>query len=307
MAGLDQSQLKWYSKEAGLSWVLAAPGLILLLVFVIIPFAMAFILALTNQRLVPNPNLPTQFVWLRNYQRLLQDETFHQALRNNFLFALVVVPAQTILGLLLALLVNQKLRFVNVFRAIYFSPVAITTVVVSQIWGIMYFAGPEGTMNQLLHFITFGQVGPQIWLRNEYLALPALMILAIWQGVGLLMVIFLAGLQEIPTYLYEAAQIDGASRIQRFFYITLPQLHNTTLFVLVTATILAFRLFTPVDYLTKGGPFNATTTTIYLAYQHGFQQQRMGYASAITVVFFLIILVIAAVQRLGLQADRVVD
>ena len=287
--------------------MLAVPALILLSVFIIIPFAMAIGLSLTDQRLVPNLNVPTQVVWLRNYQRLLQDEAFHQALRNNFVFALVVVPIQTVLGLMMALLVNQKLRFVNVFRAIYFSPAAITTVVVAQIWAGMYSTGPEGPMNQLVHFVTFGQVGPQQWLRNEDLALPALMILAIWQRVGLFMVIFLAGLQEIPTSLYEAAQIDGASVVQRFFHITLPQLRNATLFVLITATILAFSLFTPVDYLTNGGPVYATTTTIYLIYQHGFQQQRVGYASAMTVVLFLIILVIALVQRSALKADRAED
>jgi multiple sugar transport system permease protein len=185
--------------------------------------------------------------------------------------------------------------------------VAITTVVVALLWGGMFLPEPDNLMNQLLHFFTLGQIGPQHWLRNEHLALPALMILSIWQGVGLQMTIYLAGLQEIPEHLYEAAQIDGANPMQKFFYITLPLLRNPTIFVLVVSTIFAFRLFTPVDVLTQGGPQNATTTTIFLAYQHGFQQQRIGYASAITVVFFLVVLGISIFQRLSLKNPHEVD
>jgi multiple sugar transport system permease protein len=284
-----------------MSWLLATPTLIFLLVFMVIPVIMAFYLSFSNQRLVPNPNLQTQFVGLLNFQRLLRDENFHHGLVNNLKFAIVVVPVQMIFGLSLALLVNQKLRFVTVFRAIYFSPVAITTVVVAQLWGVMFLPNSDSVMNQLLYIISLGQFEPQHWLRNENLALPAIMILSIWQGVGLQMTIFLAGLEEIPEHLFEAAQIDGANPVQRFFYITLPQLRNPIIFVLVTTTIFAFRLFTPVDVLTQGGPRNATITTIFLAYQHGFQQQRIGYASAITVIFFLVVLGISVFQRQRLK------
>jgi multiple sugar transport system permease protein len=262
---------------------------------------MALVLAFTNQRLVPNLNLPTQFVGLRNFKRIYEDETFRRALINNVQFALIVVPAQAILGLLLALLVNQKLRFVNVFRAIYFSPVAITTVVVSMLWATLYDPRPEGAINQLVRLVTFGQVGPQSWLRDEKLALPALMLLSIWQGVGLPMMVYLAGLQGIPESLHEASQIDGANKVQEFFCVTLPQLRNTVVFVLVTAAILAFRLFTPIDVLTMGGPRDATTTTIYRVYVEGFRLQRVGYASAITFAFTLIVLAVSMLQRRALR------
>jgi multiple sugar transport system permease protein len=301
---MNKGRSGWQSRESDLIGLFAAPALILMLAFIVIPFIMAFVLAFTNQRLVPNLNVPTQFVGLRNYRRLLEDTVFHRALLNNFYFAIVVVPAQASLGLLLAILVNQKLRFVNIFRIIYFSPVAITTVVVSMIWGILYSHTSEGAINQLVHFLTFGRVGPQNWLGNKSLALPAIMLLSIWQGIGLPMTVYLAGLQKIPVTLYEAAQIDGADRIQQFFYITLPQLRNTTLFVLITTTILAFRLFTPVHVLTLGGPSDATTTTIYRTYVEGFRLQKIGYASAITIIFFLIILGVSLLQRVALREEK---
>jgi multiple sugar transport system permease protein len=266
-----------------------------------LPFLMAFVLAFTNQRLVSNLNVPTQFIGLRNFWRLTEDQVFHRALLNNLTFAAVVVSAQAVLGLLLALLVNQKLPFVDVFRAIYSSPVAITTVVVSMVWAILYNSRPEGDINRLIHFVTFGLVGPRRWLRDPNLALPAIMALWIWQAVGLPMTVYLAGLQDIPESLYEAAQFDGAGNIQQFFFITLPQLRNSIVFVVATTTILAFRLFTPVHVLTLGGPFDTATTTIYRAYVESFRLQWIGYASAITIVFFLVVLGISLPQRMALR------
>jgi multiple sugar transport system permease protein len=285
------------------AWLFSSPALVLLTVFLIIPFVMAFVLAFTDQRLVPNPNLPTRFVGARNFVRLLEDETFHRAIINNLIFALIVVPVQTGLALLLALLVNQKLKAINVFRTIYFSPVVTTMVVVAIIWTFLY-NPTNGFVNAFLGFISFGLLGPYNWLENPRLALLAIIILSIWQGVGFQMVIYLAGLQEIPDFLYEAAEMDGANRLQQFFYVTLPQLRNTTIFVVVSTTILAFRLFTQNWVMTQGGPQNATMTTVIHAYVQGFRQGRIGYASAITVVFFLIVLTISLVQRAVLREER---
>ena len=295
------SRTRW--RETMWGWTFSAPALLLLIVFLLIPFLMAFGLAFTNQRLVPNPNLPTQFVGLRNFARLLHDETFHRALLNNFIFALVVVPVQTGFALLLALLINQRLKAINAFRTIYFSPVVTTMVVVAIIWTFLYNPG-RGFINAFLNTISFGLLGPYDWLNDPKLALPAIMVLSIWQGVGFQMVIYLAGLQEIPTFLYEAAQIDGASKRQQFFYVTLPQLRNTTIFVVIATTILAFKLFTQNWVMTKGGPQNATMTTIIHVYVQGFKQGRIGYASAITVVFFLIVLAISLLQRVILREER---
>lgn len=297
--------LSYKTADVAWAWLFSAPALLLLFIFLFLPFLMAFGLAFTDQRLVPNPNLSTQFVGLRNFVRLLEDDTFYQAVFNNFLFALLVVPVQTILALLLALLINQKINGINVFRTIYFSPVVVTMVVVSVIWTFLYNPG-EGLINEFVQTISFGLLGPYDWLNNPALALPSIMVLSIWQGVGFQMIVYLAGLQEIPDYLYEAAQIDGASKFQQFFYITVPQLRNTTIFVVLTTTILAFRLFTQVWVMQgpSGHPQGSTMTMIVYAVNQGFRQGKIGYASAITVVFFIIVLAISLGQRIFLREER---
>lgn len=292
--------------EVLMAWLFSAPALLLLTVFLLIPFLMAFGLAFTDQRLIPNPNLPTRFVALRNFIRLLGDESLHRALFNNFLFAAVVVPAQTSFALLLAILVNQKIRFVNFFRTVYFSPVVTTMVVVAIVWSFLYNPG-EGFINEFLNTVSFGLLGPYNWLTDTRLAFPAIMVLSIWQGVGFQMVIYLAGLQDIPDELYEASEVDGANKWQQFWNITLPQLRNTTIFVVIATTILAFKLFTQVWVMTRGGPENATMTTMIMVYREGFKQLRVGYASAISVVFFLIVLGVSLVQRAFLREERAVS
>ena len=292
-------------RETFAAWSFCAPPLFFLLLFLVTPFIIAFVISFTDQRLIPNPNLPTQFIALRNFLRLFNSPSFHQALLNTFVFAVVVVPLQTFLALLLAVLVNQKLRFINLFRTIYFSPVVTTMVVVSIIWYFLYNPG-EGLINQMISFISFGKLGPYNWLNDTALALPAIMILSVWQGVGFQMVIYLAGLQGIPDELYEAGRVDGANAWQQFWQITIPQLRNTTIFVIISTTILAFKLFTQVWVMTKGGPQGATKTIIVLLYEEGFKMLRVGYASAIGVLFFLIVLAVSLIQRVYLKEERAV-
>ncbi len=292
-------------RETLAAWSFCALPLSFLLLFLITPFIIAFVISFTNQRLITNPNLPTQFIALRNFVRLFNSASFRQALLNTFVFAVVVVPLQTFLALLLAVLVNQKLRFINLFRTIYFSPVVTTMVVVSIIWYFLYNPG-EGLINQMISFISFGKLGPYNWLNDTSLALPAIMILSIWQGVGFQMVIYLAGLQGIPDELYEAGRVDGANTWQQFWQITIPQLRNTTIFVIISTTILAFKLFTQVWVMTMGGPQGATKTIIVLLYEEGFKMLRVGYASAIGVLFFLIVLAVSLIQRVYLKEERAV-
>ena len=299
-----RSQLK--RKENLMAWTFASPAIVLLIVFLVVPFVMAIGLAFTNQRLIPNPNLPTQFIGLRNFVRLVQDEAFQRGLLNNFYFVVVVVPLQTSLALFLAILVNQKIKGTNLFRTIYFTPVVTSMVVVSIVWTFLYNPG-EGLINSFIQFITFGRVEGFRWLLNPKLVFPAIMLLSIWQGVGFQMVIFLAGLQEISKDLYEAADVDGANKIQQFLYVTLPQLRNTTIFVVLATTILAFKLFDQVKVMTNGGPQNASMTTILYVIQQGWSELRVGYASAISIVFFLIVLVISILQRRILQEERQVE
>jgi len=289
-----------------MAWVFSAPAIILLVVFLLIPFLMAIGLAVTDQRLVPNLNIPTRIVGLRNFIRLVDDEAFLRGLLNNFYFVAVVVPVQTSFALLLAVLVNQRIRGMNAYRTVYFGPVVTSMVVVAIVWTFLYNPG-EGLINAFIHTISFGQLGPYNWLQNTKLVFPAIMLLSIWQGVGFQMVIYLAGLQEIPHDLYEAADVDGANRMQQFIHITLPQLRNTTVFVVLATTILAFKLFDQVKVMTNGGPQNASMTTIVYAIEQGWGQLKVGYASAITVVFFLIVLGVSLIQRRFLREERAVE
>ena len=276
--------------------LMSLPGVILLTVFLIIPFVMSFVFSFTNQRLIANPNTAVQFVGIGNYLRLLKHDVFYSALFNNFKFTIMVVPLQVTLALLLAVLINQKLKFINVFRTIFFSPIVITMIVVAIVWSLL-FTPSGGFINQFLGVISFGLIKPLDWLYSTKHALPAIVILSIWQGVGFQMVIILAGLQGISQEIYEACAIDGTTAWQRFFFITIPMLKNTLIFCLLSTTILAFKLFTQVWVLTQGGPENATMTMVALIYKEGFVQLRVGYASAISVVFFFIVLAISLIQR----------
>lgn len=291
--------------EAIIAWLFSSPALILLLVFLAIPFVMAIYLSFTDQRLIPNPNLPTQFVGFRNYIRLVDDEAFIRGLLNNFYFVLVVVPIQTSLALFLAILINQKIKAINTYRTIYFSPVVTAMVVVAVIWTFLY--NPSGLINAFIGFISFGALGPYNWLQNTKLVFPAIMVLSIWQGVGFQMIIYLAGLQEIPNELYEAAEVDGANKWSQFVNITWPMLRNTTIFVVLTTTILAFKLFDQVKVMTDGGPQNASMTTILYVINTGWGTLRVGYAAAVSVIFFIIVLVISLLQRGVIREERAVD
>jgi len=298
MAENNKAKLSTYKrKESRLAWLFSTPAIILLIVFVVVPFIWAIWMSFTNMRLIPNPNVPTKFIGLENYIRLLSDDVFHKALFNNFYFVIVVVPLQTAFALGLAMLINQEMKGMNIFRTVYFSPVVTSMTVVSIVWTLLYNPG-EGLINTFLQAISFGQLGPYNWLTNTKLVFPAIMLMSIWQGVGFQMVIFLAGLQEIPTSLYEAAEVDGANAWQKFLNITIPQLRNTLIFVMISTTILAFRLFDQVKVMTNGGPSNASMTTMLYAIETGWGRLRIGYASAITVVFFIIVLIISILQRI---------
>src|SRR5947207_6385481 len=279
----------WRRKDHYNAWAFAAPALILLLIFLVIPFFIAIYYSLTNARLVSGP-LHTNFVGLGNYIQMLGDDSLHQAILNNSVFGLVMVPVQTSLALLLAILVNQKMRGMIVFRTIYFSPIVTPLVVVAVVWSFLYNPG-QGLINEFIKAISFGHLGPYNWLSNPEQALPAIMLLSIWQGVGFQMVVYLAGLQGIPESFYEAARVDGAGRWQQFRHITFPLLRNTTIFVLIATTVITFKLYTQVEVMTQGGPENATSTVVWYIVHQSIHNVQVGYASTVAVVFFLILLI----------------
>jgi multiple sugar transport system permease protein len=266
------------------------PALVLILVFLIVPIVLTFILAFTNARLI-SPE-PARFIGVDNFVRLFGSDTFWASLRNTVIFAVVIVPFQSALALVLAFLVNTKTRGTNFFRTIYFLPVVTSIVVVSMLWLFLY--QPNGLINALLAKV--GITGPD-WLGNPNTALIAIIFMSAWQAVGFHMVIWLSGLQTIPGELYEAADLDGANPWQKFAYVTWPGLRQTRTFILITITISAFALFSQVNLMTDGGPLDATTTLVYQAVRTGFQQQQTGYASAISLVFFVLVLMVSLIQR----------
>ncbi len=288
--------------QTPIALLMTAPALLGLVLFVLLPFLLALAMAFTNLRL--GSPLPLEFVGLEQFRRLFTDPAFLHALGNNLLFAAVVVPLQTVLALGLALLLNRGLKGTVMFRTLFFMPVVFPMSLVAVVWVLIYAPGADGMLNAFLDQLSFGHWRPRDFLRDRDWALPAIMLTSIWQGAGFQMVILLAGLQAIPSELYEAAALDGAGPWQRFRAITLPQLRNPLIFVILITTILAFRLFDQVQIMTRGGPDDATTTVMYEAVQALFKRQEVARASAMTVVFFLLVLAVTLVQRRLLKQER---
>ncbi len=285
--------------------LMAMPALFGLLLFVAVPFLIAVIISFTNLRL--GSPLPLQFLGLEQYGRVLLDPNFQQALVNNGLFALVMVPLQTALALAMAVLINRPLLGMTIFRTIFFMPVVFPMALVAVIWTIIYAPSANGMMNAILESITLSLWEPKDFLNDPQLALPAIMLLSLWQGAGFQMVIILAGLQSISGSLYEAAAIDGSNKWNQFRYITLPQLRNTLIFVMLLTSILSFRLFDQVQIMTQGGPNGATTTVMYEAVKASFEQQKMAKGAAMTVIFFAIVLAITSLQKVLIPEDSAID
>ena len=279
-------------ERSAAAWMIS-PAIVLFIVFLIIPILLAFGLAFTDTRLI-SPR-PGQFIGFDNFAYLFTDPVFWASVRNTFYFAIVVVPVQAGFALLLALLVNAKVRGTNFFRTVYFLPVVTSMVVVSLLWRFMF--QKDGLINQVLGSLTFGAYSPIDWLNDPAWAMPAIMFMSIWQGVAFHMVIWLSGLQTIPAELYEASEIDGASKWQQFLYVTWPGLRQTATLILVTITIAAFSLFTQIAVMTQGGPLDSTTTVVYQAVRTGYQQLQTGLASAISLVFFVMVLIVSGIQR----------
>lgn len=273
--------------------LMVSPAILLLIVFFFVPVGLCFALAFTNARLI-SPE-PARIIGFENFSRLFSDPLFWKSLRNTLYFAVVVVPLQAGFALLLALLVNAKIRGVNIFRTLYFVPVVTSIVVVSILWRFMY--QPDGLVNNMLQTLSFNVVQGTDWLNNPTAAMPAIMFMSIWQAVGFHMVIWLSGLQTIPGELYEAAELDGADKWQQFRYITWPGLKATRTFILVTITIAALSLFSQINIMTQGGPLDRTATVVFQAVRVGYGQQETAYASTISLVFFVLVLTVSLVQR----------
>jgi multiple sugar transport system permease protein len=277
------------------AWAFLAPALVLITVFFAIPVIAAFLLGFTDFDIYALADTSTvRITGLANYTTLLSSPLFWQALRNTAEFALIGGPVSIMVSLAAALLVNAKAtRFKPFFRSVLFMPFVTTLVAVAIVWRYLYH--PQyGLLNWMLGLVG---LAPVDWLGNPTFAMPAIMLVAIWKGFGYNMLVFIAGLQNIPEDLYEAARLDGASAWQQFRHVTLPMLRPTLFFVTVITMVGFFQLFAEPYVMTQGGPLRSTTSLVLLMYEEGFRWWRMGYAAAVAVVLFLVILAFTLVQR----------
>ena len=275
-------------REAMWAYLMIAPMVLGLAVFFYLALGASFFISLTKWDVLSAP----EWVWFENYRTLFSDTTFRRAFWNTTYYTLLSVPIGLVVSLGLALALNTDLRFRNLYRLIFFLPVLTMPVAIGVVWNWIY--NPDfGILNQVLGVFD----APRIkWLTDPSFAIPALVIMAVWQGSGYGMIIFLAGLQNIPREFYEAAQIDGATGWHRFRYVTLPLLSPTMFFVLVTSLIGAFQVFDIVFAMTAGQASDTLRTVVYLIYEEGFRFFRMGQATAVAWILFAVILAVTAVQ-----------
>lgn len=287
-------------RERAQEFAMLLPALLFLLVLIVTPFLLSVWFSFTDQRLVPRP-VPTKVIGLTNYQRMFEDPKFWQAIGNTVYFAALVVPFQLAISLGTALILNAAIPFRSIFRSIAILPLLLPMTVIVAIWAVL-FRIPNGPLNAVVQLVA----GPQSyvdWIGQSSTAMLSIVALSAWATFPYQMLIYLAGLQEIPGELYEAGKIDGANGWQRFWNITWPGLRNVNIFLLIITTIGALKLFTQVDILTKGGPNGATTTIIKYLFQQGYATQKVGFASAVAVFFFVAVTAIAVLQRRVLKNE----
>ena len=285
------------------------PVIAVMLIFRFIPILYAFVISFYKWGITG----PSKFIWFSNYIKIMHDAVFWHALGNTFYYSLFSVPLNFIIALFIAILLNQKVKALGVFRTIYFLPVVTSIIAVSIVFKWIYHPR-MGLLNFALNFL---HLPTQVWLeeprgifqmmtgghfpiKGPSLALMSLVFMSVWKGLGYNVVIFLAGLQNIPDYYYDAARIDGANRWQLFWNVTFPLLSPVSFYVLLMSTIISFQVFAPVWMMTgppPGGPLGTTNVVVYYLYENAFTYIRYGYASALAFVLFMIILTMTLVQR----------
>lgn len=298
-ASLDAAALRasrrreWMEKLTGMGFAL--PATLLLLLTSLVPLAALFVLSFTDYDL---GNIDMRFIGLANFDKALADPVFRRSLWNTFVYVAIVLPLAVGLGLLVAILVHGRKRTRSFYEVLYFLPVTSTLIAMAFVW--TFLLHPKlGPVNAFLGALGFP---PLAFLSDPRLALPTLAVIGVWQLVGFNMVLFLAGLTAIPKDLYEAAEVDGcANPVDRFLTITWPLLGPTTMFVIVTTSITAFKVFDTVAVMTHGGPMGSSEVLLYSIYLEGFQYFHTAYAAALTIVFLVFILVFSVIQALVLE------
>ena len=297
----DLEERRGSPAERRAAWILLFPALGAIFLFFAVPLIAALFLSLTDFDIYALADFGNaRFVGLENYLRLLRDPLFWRVIRNTLVFVVLGVPLTLAMALGGALLVNSKLaRFRGFFRTIYFAPVVTTIVGVAIVWKYVYHTR-IGLANRMLAAI--GIEGPD-WLGDPRWAMPALILLAVWRGFGYATVIFLAGLQNVPEELYEAARIDGANGWKQFWHVTVPQLGPTFVFVGIITAIGFLQVFAEPYVMTPdGGPLNSTLTIVMLMYREGFRWWNMGYAAGVAFILFALVLLATLANSLVRRA-----
>ncbi len=287
-------------REAVAGYLFLLPNFIGFLVFTAIPVVIGFYISLTDYTGFGKPN----FVGLENYIKMWSDSDFLIALKNNLWYTVGTVPLTILFALLLALMLNRKLYGGKVFQTVYFFPNLTSMVAVGCVW-LQIFNRKNGPVNQMLTQL-FGVENPPKWFWGAGTALLTIVIVVVWKQAGYYMIMFLGGLKNIPTQLYEAAKIDGANAWDAFIHVTLPMLSPTTFMITILTFIASFQVFDIINVTTEGGPGRVTEVLVMRIYKEAFKYGRMGYGSAIGYFLFAIILVITLIQWHG-QKNWVVE
>lgn len=276
-------------KNMAVAYLFLLPNLIGFLIFTLIPILCSMALSLMEW----DSSNPMVFVGFDNFKRLVGDETFQISLFNTFYYSIFTVPFTMGAALGLAMILNQKIKGIGIFRTVFFFPHVASLVAIAVVWNLL-FHPTLGPVNNILR--SLGMSSPPGWTASVDWAMPVIIIVSIWKSMGYYMILYLSGLQAIPGELYEAAKVDGANAFQRFKSITLPMLTPTTFFVSIMLTIACFKVFDLVSVMTSGGPGRATNVLVYNIYNTAFINYEFGYASAISMVLFLIVLLITVIQ-----------
>ncbi|MCG7406964.1 sugar ABC transporter permease [Paenibacillus sp. ACRRX] len=277
-------------KEALVGWLFLMPEIIGMLLLNVFALGFSLYLSFTDWDLLSGVS-GIKFAGLQNFIHLFQDPTIWKALYNNLVYTVLTVPLPIAIALVLAVVIHSKVYFKSYFKVVFFIPYISSIIAVAAVWSILFHPS-LGPINQIL--MDLGVSNPPKWLVDPKTSLIAVAIISSWAGLGYTIIIYMAGLSNISEELYEAAEIDGATGLKKFFNITIPLLRPTTFFLLITMLIGSFKVFDIISYLTEGGPDNSSTVIVFRIYQEGFVNYNMGYASAISWLLFAIIGLITA-------------
>jgi len=284
-----------FQRKKILPYLLVSPYLIFVIVFVLFPVIFCFFLTFHKWNIIA----PMHFIGTANYNRLVHDRLFWKAIGNTLKFLLLHIPLQLVVSLLLAQLLNQQIRAKSFFRASFFMPVIVSGVVVTILWQQLL-GYDSGLINRLFVNLGMEKTG---WLIDPDIAIYSIAVMATWKNVGLYVILFLVGLQTVPTQYYEAAKLEGANRWQQFYHITLPMINPTIFMVVILSTIGGFSLFIEPYIMTGGGPLNTTLSAVLYIYKQAFQYYNMGYSATLGFFYAIMIMTVVILQKKFIEKE----